>query len=109
MNEPIPDFTCDWCGKVFPADPRAMVESGFSAAYEDEPDAADKWKGEAPERSPATIKLEDASPEMIAKMKAEMGLNDAEVKELLETGSIENGASCVCLECQDAGLEESAP
>ncbi len=99
-------FTCDWCGKEFPADPRTMMESGFSAEFEPEDNAAESWKGEAPERIPARIKYEDAPPEIITQMKNEMGLNDEQVKELLETGGVTSGASCVCIECQDNAEEQ---
>ena len=101
-----PDFTCDWCGKVFPADPRTMVESGFSAGHEAEHDPADNWKGGTPQFEKLSLEITEISPDTLESMKREMGLNDDELAELLRTGSVKNGASCVCLECQDSGVEE---
>jgi hypothetical protein len=107
MSEPIPMFTCDWCGKEFPADPDTMTESGFSAVHADDEDPAEAWKGEPDhEHEPLTMKFEDAPAEMIEHMKSQMGLSDAECKELIETGHVEAGASCVCIECQDKALED---
>ncbi len=98
-------FTCDWCGKEFPADPRTMVESGFSMFEEGDADPADAWKGEPQEKPVQGVSFDALTPEQRQEMKESMQLDDAELRRLLETGSVENSVSCVCIECQDAGTE----
>lgn len=76
-------WCCDWCGKDFEAFPGAAVESGFEMDFED------------------GLELPVVgTPEMVAQMKEEIDLTDAQIKELLETGNVESGASLICLECQ---------
>lgn len=93
-------MTCDWCGKEFPADARACVEAGFTAEYIEEY-PAEGWKDE-PESEPGFIEFGDGDRE---RLKAEMGLTDAELDELLQTGEIEGLGAIVCLECQDEAEE----
>ena len=97
----IETMKCDWCGKEFPADARACVEAGFDAAYVE--DDGEAWKGE--DREPLPPGHIEAGDGDRKRLKAEMGLNDAELDELLSTGKIEGLGAIVCLECQDAGLE----
>lgn len=103
MSDEIEMMKCDWCGKEFPADARACVEAGFDAAWIE--DDGEAWKGEDREPlPPGHIEAGDGDRE---RLKAEMGLNDAELDELLATGKIEGLGAIVCLECQDAGLESA--
>lgn len=99
MNDETEMMTCDFCGKIFPADARACVESGWDAVHDDE---GEEWKGECdqPALTPETI-----SAEQREQMKAAMELDDAQLDELLRTGKVEGLGAIVCLECQDAGLE----
>ena len=93
---------CDWCGKEFPADARACVEAGIDGYHEAE--EGEEWKGE----QPIALSPEQFSPDQRERMKIEMGLDDAQLDELLRTGNIEGLGAIVCLECQDAGLEAAA-
>jgi len=93
---------CEWCGKSFIPTPDEFVESGF-AAFDENKDEADSWKGEQPVES---IDIESIPVSDRERMKKDMGINDDQLKELLTTGVIENGASIICVECQDKALEE---
>ena len=106
MSE-TPKLTCEWCGKEFDATPDAFVESGYSAFDGSEPDEADDWKGDPTLQPVQDIGLDSITESQAEEMKSKMGLNDAQLKELLTTGSVENGASIVCIECQDSALEQS--
>lgn len=97
-------ITCDWCGQQVPADPRCFVESGFSGFAENEPDAADDWKGGTPMEK-VSIDPSEVSKEQRDHMKREMGLDDDQLDQILTTGHVENGAAIVCLKCQDEGIE----
>ena len=94
-----PTMTCDWCGKDFPADPRACLEAGFEAELPD--DDGDEWK-----REPIEYPIQ-VTPEERSEMKRHMGLNDAQLEELLATGKVEGLGSIVCVECRDEALEAS--
>ena len=90
---------CDWCGKEFPADARACVEAGFDAAYMD--DEGEAWKGDTSQPLiPSHVEMGDGDKE---RLKAEMGLNDVELDELLSTGKVDGLGAIVCLECQGDG------
>lgn len=89
-------LTCDWCGKEFPADPRAFVEAGFDAVYENE--EGEEWK----DPEPATLPPGHVANGDRETMKAKMGIDDAQLDQLLETGEVRDLAAIVCLECQDA-------
>jgi hypothetical protein len=102
MN-PEPTMTCDWCGKDFPADARACVEAGVHAYYG--PEEGEEWKGNEPSA---------AHPDMLSQdqrdfLKAQHGLNDDELHELLTTGNVSGLGAIICVECQDAALENSEP
>lgn len=95
-------MTCDWCGKVFPADARACVETGFDAVYQPEP--GEEWK------EPETATLPDGlalTHEHRERLKNEMGLDDAQLDELLTTGSVTGLGGIICLECQDRAAKEA--
>ena len=62
-------MTCDWCRKVFPADARACVETGFDAIHQ--PEEGEEWKDPEPATLPEDHTL---TPEHRAHLKAEMGL-----------------------------------
>lgn len=72
------NFTCDDCGKEFPANPETMVETGIAV----EPGHS----------------LEPQDREGV---KDEMDLTDAQLDELMTRGFITTGAACICIECQD--------
>lgn len=96
-------MTCDWCGKEFPADARACVESGFSAYHP--PEDGEEWKGEeAVALQPGEFALQDREA-----MKREMCLTDEQLDELLSTGTVDSGGAIVCLECQDSGIQLPIP
>lgn len=101
MNQEIEMMKCDWCGKEFPADARACVEAGIDAYHP--PEDGEEWKGE----EQVALKPEEFSQEQRDHLKAEMQLDDAQLDELLATGKVEGLGAIVCLECQDAGLEQS--
>lgn len=90
---------CDWCGKEFPADPRACVESGIDAVEELE--EGDEWKGE----TLRTVDPDEVSEEEKTELRVAMGLSDTELKELLEKGTVAGLGAIVCLECQDEAEE----
>ena len=99
MTEPV-TVQCEWCGKEFPVEPAAFVESGFSALIEEGVAAAwQAWRGDD---EPETIPLEERED-----LKAQMDLTDDQLNELLSTGTVEAGASIVCTECQDEALSHS--
>jgi len=91
---------CDWCGKEFPADARACVETGFHAVYEQEP--GEEWKEAETAVLPAGHEFAPAHRE---RLKAEMGLEDGELDQLLTTGKVEGLGGIVCLQCQDESLK----
>lgn len=101
MTQPI--MTCDWCGKDFPADPRACLEAGFEAGFEAElpDDEGEEWK-----REPIEYPIQ-VTPGERSEMKLHMGLDDAQLDELLATGKVEGLGSIVCVECQDEATEAS--
>lgn len=94
-----PMMKCDWCNREFPADARACVEGGISSLHEIP--EGDEWKGES---------YQDHAPELSTQdresVKAEFGLDDAQLEELLTTGSVSGIGVIVCLECQDSALTE---
>lgn len=90
-------MTCDWCGKVFPADARACVEAGWDAMHDPEDTAGEEWKGD----SHAVLPPGHVAPSSREKMKVEMGLDDGQLDELLRTGKVEGLGAIVCLQCQD--------
>lgn len=98
MND-IELMTCDWCGKQFPADARACLESGISAFHPAE--EGDEWKGD----EPIELDPSEFSPEQREEIKSGLQINDAQLDELLRTGSIEKMGAIVCLECQEKGSE----
>ena len=91
-----PTMTCDWCGKVFPADARACVEAGLHT--ETLPEEGEEWKGPS---EPLTMDPAMIPPAQREEMKARMGLTDAELDQLLTTGSVEGLGGIVCVQCQD--------
>lgn len=98
-------MTCDWCGKVFPADARACVETGFDAVYQ--PGEGDEWKDSEIATLPEGHPLD---PEHREHLKSEMGITDHQLDQLLQTGIIQGLGGIVCVECQEpsdgqAGLE----
>lgn len=97
--EQVEMMKCEWCGKEFPADPRACVDAGIDAYHP--PEDGEEWKGEEPtELPPGHFAAADREH-----MKKEMGLDDAQLDQLLATGKIDGLGAIICLECQDAGLE----
>lgn len=90
---------CDWCGVDFPANPNAFSESGISMF--EQPDDAEAWKGEQLESPVRGVVLSDSDK---AALKGELGLDDEQLRELLETGSVNTGFSCVCPKCMDDSL-----
>ena len=92
-------WVCDWCGGEFAPDPECMVESGFSVDWETE--EGELWMGEG--EPPPT--WETAPPEMLAQMKEEMGLDDEQVKRLIETGGVNTGYECICKKCHEENDE----
>lgn len=103
MSDEIEMMKCDWCGKEFPADARACVEAGYEAVHVE--DDGEAWKGDDREPLPlGHIEEGDGDRE---RLKSEMGLTDSELDELLTAGKIRGLGAIVCLECQDAGLEDA--
>lgn len=94
---------CDWCGKEFPADARACVETGFDAVWQ--PDEGEEWKGEQPVALPPGHFAHGTRE----KMKEQMGLDDKQLDQLLTTGKIHDLGGIVCLECQDECVAEDEP
>ena len=93
---------CDWCGKLVEAVAEVFCETGFDAVHP--PEEGEEWKGEeAVKLAPDAI-----PPEHREQMKTQMGLTDAQLDELLTTGEIRDLGGVVCLECQDASLEDPA-
>lgn len=86
MAQALDLVTCDWCGKEFPPVPDAFCEGGFDMECEG---------------CGAAIDPDDLSTETRERMKAEMGLTDAQFGHLLEHGYIEGVGLTLCLECQD--------
>ncbi len=100
-----PTMTCDWCGKTFPADARACVESGIAAFLQ--PEDGEEWKGEQPsELPPGHFDLTDANR---AQMKADLEIDDAQLDELLATGKVEGLGAIICVKCQDIAAENQSP
>lgn len=105
MNDPedTPMMECEWCGKVFPADAMACAEAGLDACHP--PLDGEEWKGDEPvSLPPGHFSSSDRET-----MKQQMGLDDAQLDQLLETGSVEGFGAIVCVECQDnaaAAMEE---
>lgn len=87
-------MTCDICGKEFPADTRACLDTGI--IVEQVPDDGEDWKGEFIPIDPATF-----CPEERARIMAEMEIEDGEFDELLLTGKIGGLGAIICLECQE--------
>jgi len=85
---------CDICGREFPADSHACVDSGI--VVEQTPDDGEEWKGEFIPIDPATF-----CPDERKRIMASMELDDAEFDELLLTGKIGGLGAIICLECQD--------
>lgn len=103
MSDEIEMMKCDWCGKEFPADARACVETGFDAVYQ--PEEGEEWK------EPETATLPDGhtlTPEHRERLKAEMELNDEQLDQLLTTWSINGLGGIICVDCQDRAARESA-
>lgn len=99
-DKDIPMMQCDWCWKMFPADPNACVET-FIEAFQsvDEDDEFVVTQAGPFSRS-------DFSDEAWEGMKKDMELSDSELSKLLENGEIDGLGGIVCLECQDEGIEE---
>ena len=98
-------FTCDWCGKEFPADARTMVETGLALAVDGvEPDEA--WKGEDVKRRTTIEDYNDLTPDERQMLMDDMELTEEELKNLFEKGEALNGVSCVCIQCQDESEQE---
>lgn len=87
---------CDCCGKEFPADARACLESGVESSFV--PDQGEEWRGD----TAPTLTPDQLTSEQSEQIKAEMGLDDAQLEELLRTGRVEGLGSIVCLECQES-------
>lgn len=91
---------CDWCGKYFPADAKCVSFGAVEAKYDDD---GENWKDfdnkESVSQSPA-----DFTNEQWEQMKADSGLDDLQLKQLLHQGSVEI-AMIVCTQCQDEALE----
>lgn len=88
-------FTCDECGKDFPADPETMVEEGVSAHHDIVPGEEWKHDGHTPE----------LSPEDREKVKGELGVSDEELDRILSGEMVTIGGICICKPCQDQMLE----
>ena len=77
-------------------DPRIFTEGGISAELEDF--AGDEWKNDGKP-------LPEFSDSQKLEIQKEFNLTDAELKELIETGSVQHGV-IVCLACQDSGASD---
>jgi hypothetical protein len=88
---------CDWCGKEFPADARACVEAGFDAVHDPEDMKGEEWKG----KHTPSLAPDHFTPAQREQMKEQMGLDEAQLDELLRTGKVHGLGAIVCLECQD--------
>ena len=97
---PVNLMTCEWCGKDFPADARACVEGQIDAYHP--PEDGEEWKGD----EPIALKPEDFSPDELDDLMDQLGINEAQLEELLRTGKVDELGGIICLSCQDAGLEE---
>lgn len=80
-----------------------MVETGFTMNNVNK-EAAEAWKGEGTE-----IDIKRIPDDVIEEMKVAMGLDYDQIKTLVETGSVNDLASCVCRECQEDCTEEGVP
>lgn len=89
------EFTCDFCGKNFPADARACVESGigFFPVLEE----GEEWK----ETQPVALSRDLFNPALLEQIKHDLQINDTQLNQLFETGSLEGLGSIICIECQD--------
>lgn len=96
MSEAL--FTCQRCGKEFPPEPDAVVESGFEPAcvccdgvHEDEIHVT-------------VEEMQNATDEQLR----EWGLTRQQQQALLRGEAVET-AAILCKECQDQMLAESGP
>ena len=92
-------FTCQICGKDFPADPDTMVESGMSGVCTN-PDC--DCHEDIPEDEILTA---DQLATMSDYALSEIGLTPTQRDELLATGEVTTGGMCICKPCQDAGQQ----
>jgi hypothetical protein len=91
-------FTCDECGRKFPAEPAAIVDSGMSASCcERDADPAD----DSIERISA-FELESLTESELA----ELGLTTESRDRLLSGEDVVTGTMCICTDCQDRLLTE---
>lgn len=97
MSDDISIMTCDWCGKEFPADARACVEGGIEGFPLPEIVEGEEWK----EREWTPVDPASLTKQQLEQIKTEMGLDDAQLEELLHTGSVKGIGGIICLECQD--------
>lgn len=104
MSAEIEIMKCDWCGKEFQADARACVEAGIDCVEPDEEaEAGEEWKNaDAPAVPLDHTEIDQSERERI---KAELGISDAEFDKLITTGTVDGLGAIVCLDCQEAGTE----
>lgn len=96
MDEPtaVPWFRCEFCGKEFEPGPDDFWESGIGSASH----SCDK---PIPDGAISAEELERMSEYELR----EIGLTLEERDELLKTGTITTGASCICPECQKSEFD----
>jgi hypothetical protein len=102
-NQPPEMVKCDWCGKMVEAVAEVFCETGFDAIHT--PEEGEEWKGE----EAAKLAPDSIPPEHRKHMKEQMGLTDDQLDQLLATGEIRDLGGVVCIDCQDASLEDNEP
>lgn len=101
MSEKPEMVKCDWCGKMVEAVPAVFCETGFDAVYQ--PEEGEEWK----EPEIATLpEGHSLTPEHRERLKAEMQLDDAQLDQLLTTGTVDGLGGVVCLQCQDESIKQ---
>lgn len=93
-------FTCSECQKQFDPDPDWVLVEEIDAIIE--PSGCDEDCDCCPAEGHAL------SPESREEVKANLGINDDELNEILRGGKVAVGGVIICKECQDQ-LAEAAP
>lgn len=95
----LPKLTCDFCGSVFAADADAFHEGGIDMEIEINP--ADAWKAEGNAR-PLLVTFDAAEREA---MMRDLGIDDAQLDQLLSTGKLKGLGMALCPRCRSEAEE----
>lgn len=89
----MPSTNCDWCKKPFVPTADDFYEGGISLDDFAEVIPGDEWKGKT------GLTVADFSRETLDLIKAETGLTEERLAELLDKGHLEDIGACVCPQC----------